>query len=149
MLSGCDAPPRVENPAPPVAQARAPAPVPPKPAPGAQTLSEQCGKASRAIFQRDWKDGTASSADGPVKAEYSNHYNAARSTCFYLLTLASAGTIRKMLFDIDGGELYGEFQGQAAVEPLPAGKPKACRVESLYCASGGEWEVLVRPYMED
>lgn len=28
-------------------------------------------------------------------------------------------------------------------------RPKACRVESFYCASGGEWDVLVRPYMED
>jgi len=147
MLPACDAPPRTETPVPQVAQSKAPAPS--KPAPGALTSPEQCGKASRAIFQRDWKEGTVNSADGTLKADYRHHYNAGRSTCFYLLTLASTGTIRKMLFDVDGGELYGEYLGPAIVESPLVSKPKACRVESLYCASDGEWEVLVRPYMEE
>jgi len=149
MLSACDAPPRAEKPAPPVVKAKAPVLVPSKPAPGALSTSEQCAKASRAIFQRDWKHGTVNSADGPMKADYRHHYHAARSTCFYLLTLASTSTLRKMLFDVDGGELYGEFHGPAIVESPVLSKPKNCRVESLYCASDGEWEVLVRAYMED
>lgn len=111
--------------------------------------SEQCGIKSRAQFARDWKDGTEITAEGKTTAEFTNHYNAKLNTCFYLLSVASPGTLKRMLFDINGGELYGEFLGPAVVESPATGRPKACRMESFYCASGGEWEVLVRPYMED
>jgi hypothetical protein len=71
------------------------------------------------------------------------------NTCFYLLTVASPATRRKMLFDINGGELYGEFLDAAVVDSPKPPMPKACRVESFYCASEREWHVLIEPYMED
>jgi len=99
-------------------------------------LSEQCAQKSRDQFRRDWKDGGAS---------FSHHYNAKRATCFYLLTIHhSTGTHSIMFFDIATGELYGEYLGPESGE-----SPATCRIESLYCASRREWEVLIQPYMEE
>ena len=111
-------------------------------------LSEKCAKSSREQFQRALRDGIESTSEGKATAEHVSHYNAKLNSCFYLLTVTSTATLKKMLFDVNGGELYGEFLGSPVVES-PVGRPKSCRVESFYCASGGEWDVLVRPYMED
>jgi hypothetical protein len=140
-ISACDAPPRSEEPRPPKAPAKESAKAPSKQQ--VVELSEQCAKMSREQFRRAWKDGTDNTADGKATAQFANHYNVKLNTCFYLLTVASPDTLRKMLFDVNGGELYGEYLGPTT------GRSKTCRVENLYCASGGEWQVLVTPYMED
>jgi hypothetical protein len=146
-VSACDAPPRSAEPL----AAKAPVQEPAKALSQQRVgeLSQQCAKMSRDQFRRALKDGIEKSGDEKLTAQFTNHYNANLDTCFYLLTVASAGTLKKMLFDVNGGELYGEYLGPAIIESPAASRPKACRVESLYCASGGEWEVLVRPYMED
>jgi hypothetical protein len=105
-------------------------------------LSGRCEKMSSEQFRRAWKDGIVDTADGKMTAEFVNHYNAKLNTCFYLLTVASASTLKRMLFDMNGGELYGEYLGPAIVESPSASRPKTC-------ASEGEWGVLVRSYMED
>lgn len=120
-------------------------------------LSGQCEKMSREQFRRAWKDGTENTPEERMVAEFTHHYNAKLKTCFYLLTVnrtsnkvgATSTTLNKMLFDVNGGELYGEYLGPATNDPPPTGFPKVCMVESLYCASGREWDVLVRPYMEN
>ena len=146
-LSACDAPPRVEGPAPPKpAEIPAAAPLSKQ---QAGELSAQCAKLSREQFQHAWKDGREKTAEGPLTAEFANHYNTKLNICFYLLTVSSPGTLKKMLFDINGGELYGEFLGPAIAESPAAGRPKTCRIESLYCASAREWDVLAEPYMLD
>ena len=146
-LAACDAPPPGKEPIlPPVQDKAAPAPL------SKQEIgerSEQCGKLSREQFRRAWKDGRVNTDDGQMIAEFRNHYNAQLDTCFYLLSVASAGVLKKMLFDINGGELYGEYLGPANIESPAAERLKACRVESFYCASGREWDVLVEPYMQD
>ena len=147
VLSACDTPPRVEKPVLPSA--------PEKPAAAplskeqADERSAQCAKLSREQFQRGWKDGKEDTADGPLTAEFTNHYNTKLNTCFYLLTVSSAGTLKKMLFDVNGGELYGEYLGPPTIESPAASRPKTCRIESLYCASGREWDILAVSYMRD
>lgn len=145
-LAACDPRPQAPPPAPSkVEQKSAPAPLSKR---QATELAAKCAKASGEQFQRALKDGIETTAEGKARAEYASHYNAKLDTCFYLLTVATPATLKKMLFDVNGGELYGEFLGSTVVES-PVGRPKTCRMESFYCASGGEWEVLVRPYMED
>ena len=145
-LAACDPRPPVQQAAPPkVEENTAPAPLSRK---QAGERSAQCGKSALEQFRRAWKDGTEVTAEGKTTAQYASHYNATLNTCFYLLTIASPATLKKMLFDVNGGELYGEYLGSTVIES-PVGRPKTCRMESLYCASGGEWDVLVRPYMED
>jgi hypothetical protein len=147
LLPACDVPTRdkvAAPPPPPLEKAEVPL--------SKQEIAEnssQCGSKSRAQFTRDWKDGTEVTAEGRTRAEFASHYNVKLNTCFYLLTVASPGTLKRMLFDIGSGEQYGEFLGPAVVESPAAERPKACRLGGFYCASAGEWEVLVRPYMED
>ena len=145
-LAARDPRPPVEQAAPPRAEEKpVPAPLSKK---QAGELSAQCGKSALEQFRRGWKNGTEVTEEGKTTARYASHYNAKLKTCFYFLTVASPGTLKKMLFDVNGGELYGEYLGSTVVES-PVGRPKSCRMESFYCASGGEWDVLVRPYMED
>ena len=146
-VSACDAPQRNGEAMPPKPPAQVAAKAPTKQQLG--ELSARCAKMSREQFRRAWRDGTEITAEGRTTAEFASHYNAKLKTCFYLLSVASAGSLKKMLFDINGGEQYGEYQGPADFDSPMADRPKACRVESLYCASGGEWQVLVAPYMED
>ena len=145
--SACDAPPRGMEPAPPKTPVKEAANVLSKQQ--VAELSERCAKMSRDQFRRALKDGIEKSADEKLTARFASHYNVKLNTCFYLLTVASGSTLKRMLFDVNGGELYGEYLGPAVVESPASGRPKACSLESFYCASAGEWEVLVRPYMED
>lgn len=117
--------------------------------------SELCAKASGERFRRDWKDSVA-----VTTADFASHYNAKMNICFYLLTVrhltgaggeggAPSGTLRKTLLDFGGEEQYGEYVG-----PVIAGSPSArftvrCKIEAMYCASEGEWNILARPYMEE
>ena len=157
-LCACDAPPRDTKPAQPVARDKAPAAVLSK----AQLdeRSAQCEQMSRDRFRRDWQEGTAKTAEGQMTAAFASHYNAKLDACFYLLTLgqstnaadqggAAAGTVRKMLFDIDTAELYGEYLGPAAEGSPADGFPATCRLEALHCGSRREWEVLLERYMRD
>jgi len=144
-LCACEPRPEAKPPPPRVEQKPAPVPLTKQ---QAAEFTARCAKASREQFQRALKDGIETAADGKAKAAFASHYNAGLKTCFYLLTVESPATLKKMLFDVNGGELYGDYLGSTAVESPPV-RPKTCRVESFYCASAGEWDVLVRPYMED
>jgi hypothetical protein len=141
-VSACDAPPGKQPVQPAVQEKKAPEPSTQQ----VEELSVQCEKKSRDQFRRDWQDGTP---DGRTTAEFASHYNVKRNTCFYLLTVASAGTHRQMLFDINDGEQYGEYLGPAAAGSPATGLPTTCRIEGMYCASRREWGVLVGPYMEE
>ena len=100
--------------------------------------SEQCASASREAFQRDWKGA----------GDFAHHYNARLDTCFFLLTVESLETRSRKLFDVNERELYGEYLGPLADESPMKTSPAECRVAGFYCASGREWEVLVRNFME-
>jgi hypothetical protein len=157
-LCACDAPPRDAKPMQPLARDRERAAVPSKEQ--VRERSGQCAKRSRDRFRRDWKDGSAETADGRMTADFTNHYNAKLGACFYLLTVshaandngqvgASAGTVRKMLFDIDTAELYGEYLGPATDGSPTDAFPTTCRMESLHCGSGREWEALLERYIQE
>lgn len=140
LVSACNAPQQETVSVQPKAPAQA-APVPSKQR--IADLTEQCGKKSREEFRRGWKEDAKT-------AEFASHYNAKLNTCFYLLTVSHPmGTLGKTLFDINGGEQYGEYLGPPTDESPPASQPASCRVEGFYCASRREWEVLVGPFMED
>lgn len=150
-VSACDAP----------SQATPSPPPPPEAAPPAvlseqrvRELSERCERKAREGFRREWRDGAVKTAEGPATAAFASRYNRKLDTCFYLLTVsrqggASSATLSRTLTDIDEGELYGEYLGPATDESPPARTPDRCRVVSLYCASGREWDALVAQFMEN
>lgn len=156
--SACNAPPREKAPVQVAVQAK-----PAVPALSRRQLyerSEKCGKLAREQFRRAWSNGNVETEGGRMKAEFTSHYNEKLNTCFYLLTVNHysrtdgkvapiPGTLKKMLFDVNGGELYGEYLGPAVIESPMTTRPAECRVESFYCASWREWEVLIESYMED
>jgi len=157
-VSACDAPPPATVTAPPAARFQQTAPA--LSAQQVHELSEQCATRSSGQFRRDWKGGTVITPQGRMTADFVNHYNAKLNTCFYLLTVrhatedggqggASGGTVSIKLFDIGDGEQYGEYSGPAVVGSPPTRLPDACTIESMYCASMREWDVLLQPYMED
>jgi len=115
--------------------------------------SEQCAKTSQEVFSRDWKNVAATAgsepAQGRASAEYVHHYNARLDTCFLVLTINGPGTLSRKLYDVNERELYGEYLGPAVDESPAQSTPAECRLAGLYCASGREWEVLVRNFMED
>ena len=124
------------------------APVPP-PHPAAPVLSEQqiqqratqCESRARARFQADSKQATA---------EFTHHYHRKLDTCFYLVNVTRDATRNRKLLDIFEDETYGEYFGLIATADAPPRRmPDTCNVYSFYCASEGEWEVLVRQFMED
>jgi hypothetical protein len=157
-VSACDPPPPAEPPTAPTAKFQEEAPALSKQR--VHELSEQCTTRSRDQFRRDWKSGVVSTPEGQMTADFVNHYNAKLNTCFYLLTVMhsadssgqagpSGGAVSIKLFDIGDGEQYGEYLGPADGGSLTAGLPTACRIESMYCASRREWEVLLGSFMED
>jgi len=111
--------------------------------------TEQCDESSRDAFRREQPKATPDSGDGSITANYRSHYAAKLDTCFFLLTVDRSGTLSKKLYDADTRELYGEYLGGVAIESPLTSQPKTCRVESLFCASEREWDVLVTPYLRD
>ena len=100
-------------------------------------LQERCGERAEEVFRGAWgPDGVKSG----IRATYRNHYNTRLNKCFYLLTTTSSTMTREILFDIHEMRDYGMLStndGRSSCTLL--GKP---------CASK-EWEILIRPYMED
>ena len=136
-LSACEAPPEPKAPPPAPALEAVAAPL------SKQQLAqrgEQCARKSRDKFQRERRQ---------EPAEFAYHYNAKLDTCFYLLTVSRERTVVRTLYDLNEGELYGEFQGPAASESPPKRTPDACRMVSFYCASGNEWQALAAYFMEE
>jgi len=149
--------PRVEETAAPVAQE-----LPAATKPTAEALAAaaaKCARKSAEEFRRAWGEGTVSSETWTEAAAYASHYNARMETCFYLLTIArrqpstvqGAGApllTRKMLFDVNEGELYGEYRGPETGGAPGSELPATCRVVGLYCASRREWDRLADAFME-
>ena len=103
-------------------------------------MSENCGRKAREGFKRD------QAADATKTAEFRSHYHEKLDACFYLVTVRRGeDRVSSRLFDINEGELYGEYLGPAAAES----SPDACRMVGLYCGSRREWEVLAGFFMQD
>ena len=143
-------------------QAEAPSPPPAQEQPlavlSSQQLAErdeQCARDSRERFRREPMRGVV---DAKGSVTFAQHYNARIDTCFMLLTASSpelAGdeiaasppfVVRKLI-DVSDDDLYGEYLGGPIDAPPPDRAPDACEVMGRYCASGREWEVMIRFFM--
>jgi hypothetical protein len=115
---------------------------------------ERCARKSAEEFRRAWGQDVRTD-EWRETADYRSHYNAALDSCFYLLEVVrhtavdgGAVLVREMLFDVNEGELYGEYTGPAAGGLPGAGLPRTCRVAGFYCASRREWQRLAGAFME-
>jgi hypothetical protein len=113
-------------------------------------LQERCGNKADKWFKAEFGNGYKSDKDGQWLYNYQNHYNKKLNKCFITFTSTHLpndkkmkGFMSKQLFDINENKEYG---GYAA--PTGAMKPMQCVVQDTYCNSEGEWDALVKPYME-
>jgi hypothetical protein len=117
-------------------------------------LQAQCGKWSQEYFNKEYSNGIINGGDGErLISNYTNHYNKKLNKCFILIT--STEFIRNMenkiesirvktLFDLNENKEYGSL-----IQFENNNKPINCRILEKYCNSEKEWNLLVKPYMED
>jgi hypothetical protein len=116
-------------------------------------LQERCGKRAEEVFKRDYAfkgGGVTDTKDGEDMTVYENHYNAMLNKCFVLEKVTSIkyktnkGTAtKKTLFDVNEHKVYGIFFIRSEFN-----FPLECRIQQKICHSEGEWEELLKPYME-
>ena len=116
---------------------------------------DRCTQKAGTEFRRAWDQGTVSTDAWSETADYASHYNARLDVCFYLVTVVrhlpaseTVMLVRQMLFDVNDGELYGEYRGPEAGGAPGAQLPDVCRMTGFYCASRREWDVLAEAFME-
>jgi hypothetical protein len=116
-------------------------------------LREKCGRDTREWFKHFYGDGSSRTTDGESHSSYTNHYNERLNRCYALL--ASTGFIRdskthkvrmsddRTLVDVSENRDLGNYFKFSDMD-----RSMACNIGDKNCASRGEWEGLVAPYME-
>lgn len=112
-------------------------------------LQERCGKRAEERFKTEVGNNISSDKDFAYSSGYTNHYNTKLNKCFILVTTTSYPKDRKgnmigmkNLYDINENKEYASF---VTVKE----KITDCRVLDKDCKSEGEWDMLIKPYMEE
>jgi hypothetical protein len=92
-------------------------------------LQEQCKKNCEEFFTKSYEK--------KYSGFYASHYNRKLNKCFMMLY--NPVTNRKILYDVNKSNLHGLFTHDGV----------SCYVYEKKCKSEGEWDELVKPYMEE
>jgi hypothetical protein len=120
-------------------------------------LQERCGKRAAELFQKYFGiNGISNDKDGQRLSNYTCHYNRKLNKCFMLITSRGypkdkkeqknfGASTDKGLWDINENKNYGQFFkfDKAAKTTM------TCEVLEKSCNYEGEWDLLVKPYMEE
>ena len=110
-------------------------------------LQDKCGKRCEEIFKEKFGNGIINDKDQIGHISYQNHYSKKLNKCFLLLNQTTRTKsddkifINKSLWDVNENKKYGTF--------VEIGENKFCEVLNERCKSEGEWNKLVKPYMEE
>jgi hypothetical protein len=114
-------------------------------------LSEKCGKRTDDFFRKEYGNGVRSDKESTTMTNYTNHCNRKLNKCFMLITSnviynkrEKGSIIFEDLWDINENKCYGSL---ARISNTI--KPNQCEVGGKYCNSEGEWDEMVKPYMEE
>ena len=113
-------------------------------------LQEKCGKQATALFKKEYGTGYDKSEAGTLISSFTNHYNVKLNKCFVLINSNSVSKsnndtlIMKDLWDINDNKNCGSM-----VRWRKQNNPMNCSVDNRICKSEGEWDSLVKPYMEN
>lgn len=142
-------------------EASGPPPAPERPAAvlSSQQVAERSEQCARDSSERFRKEAFRGIEDARGSVTFAQHYNTKLDTCFMLLTAvspespgdelgASPAFVVRKLIDVSDDDLYGEYLGGPVDAPPPDRAPDACEVMGRYCASGREWEVMIRFFMQ-
>lgn len=96
-------------------------------------LQKQCGEDSQKFYKEKFQF--------PTPEYYKNHYNKKMNKCLILVKGSVMGL--KSLWDVNENKQYGVYYQDRN------GNAVACSVLEKECKSEQEWDLLVKPYMED
>jgi len=117
-------------------------------------LQEQCVNRSKEYFKKEYGNGMINGENGErLISKYTNHYNEKLNKCYILIT--STEFIRnkenkieniglKTLFELNENKEYGSL-----IKFENDNKLINCRILEKYCNLEREWDLVVKPYMED
>lgn len=115
-------------------------------------LQERCGKRAAEVFKSVFGGGGVTNTEtGQNMRTYQNHFSVTFNKCFFLdiVTIVDYKTHNKgistmmTLFDVNENKDYGTFYR----DPKSM-TPVACNVQTTICHTEGEWQALLKPYME-
>ena len=113
-------------------------------------LQEKCGKRAAEIFKNEYGNGVDVAFGNTTLSKFTNHYNAKLNKCFILITTSITLNGKKttklyseILYDINDNKDYGSIfkYGSEA-------KPDYCQVLDNVCESEKEWNIIIKPFME-
>ena len=112
-------------------------------------LQERCGKRADERFKMEYGNGSSSDKDSTYIFAYRNHYNAKLNKCFILITTTTIPKredrdimIMTNLYDVNENKDYASIVNVKQ-------KIFGCRVLDKLCKSENEWNLLIKPYMEE
>ena len=119
----------------------------------AYELQERCGKEVSSEFKREFGTGTSKTKDDSTITGYRNHFNSRLNACMYLQSTTSfakgpggkqSSSVMHRLFDYNENREIGMY-----FRRNEDSRPFHCKVDGKLCTSTEEWEVLIKPYMEE
>ena len=106
-------------------------------------LQERCGKRCEEYFKNNYSVRYTREDGAVVTTYYENHYNSKRNKCFILIVSDDGNVIRKELLDVNENRSYGIIRIRYGSNiPL-------CYFLDERCKSEEEWDLLVKPFMEE
>lgn len=117
-------------------------PVPEKSTKEISKLKEKCEKQTKKIFSKQYNDGSIENSKGTFLYKYKNHYNKKLNKCFMVITEDGVLERYKKLLDVDENNSYGSVRINNEQENL------GCYLLEKKCKSEDEWDLIVKPYME-
>jgi hypothetical protein len=120
---------------------------------GDDELQKQCEKHCEEYFKKEYGGGIINGEKGErLTSSYTDHYNKKFQTCFILINSTEfinvSGKIEsirmKTFFDVNENREYG-----SVIQFENDNKPVNCRILEKYCNSEKEWDLIVKPYMEE
>ena len=124
-----------------------------KPTKDVYALRERCEKASAQRFHEEiGKEGPYSDNGRSGTRGYTSHYNVKLNTCFMLIEDTGFSKKKgqdksKVLWDLNEDKKYGDYEALGEnKKPLTVWY---CRVLEKSCQSEQEWDLLVKPCMEE
>jgi hypothetical protein len=118
-------------------------------------LQERCGKRCEEYFKNKYGPGFIESELGNEFSYYENHYNKKLNKCFIYLVvvkiIVETKKIRtsKYLRDIHENKDYGSFIDVSDMIEKNVEPYIKCVLLDKTCNSEKEWNLLVKPYMEE
>jgi len=118
----------------------------------AYELQERCGRRANEWFKETNGTGITNTKDAQLFSNFRNHYSARLNKCFVLVMSTAvnhkktgdgkvSSTTMETLFDLNDNNEYGEFN-QVDLQVL------SCYVQDNHCSNKNEWEMLIKPYLD-